>query len=170
VKLSKVTVNTRKRQLELTTRNGETHPFPFSRLDPRPSTKDPIVRAWVDPEVAREGVTYSLASGLEGTVLIDHALDYNRDPVYLTELLIHRLTLDAVDRMKKSELSVRELARLLRTSAPQIYRLLDPANATKSVTQLLSLLQALDCDVEVIVKPRRRRARTETRAQSRKAA
>lgn len=170
VKLRKVTVNARKRQLELTTRSGETLPFPFSRLDPRPSAKNPVVRAYVDPELAREGATYNLASGGEGVVLVDHALDYNRDPVYLTNLLVHRLTLDAADRMKKSGLSIREIARLLRTSVPQVYRLLDPANSSKSLSQLLSLLQALDCDVNVVVKPRRRRARPELRSQSRKAA
>jgi len=170
VKLRKVAVNARKKQLELTARSGETFPLPFSRLDPRPTAKDPIVHVHVDAELAREGAAYRLASGLEGAVLLDQALDYNSDPVYVTELLVHRLTVEANARLKKGDLSIREMARLLRTSVPQVYRLLDPANSRKSLAQLLSLLQALDCDVEVIVKPRRRRSRPEVRVVSRKAA
>jgi hypothetical protein len=40
----------------------------------------------------------------------------------------------------------------LKTSPPQFYRLLDQTNYRKSVDQLLRLLQALDCDVDVVVR------------------
>jgi len=42
----------------------------------------------------------------------------------------------------------------LRTSATQLYRLLDQTNYRKSVDQLLSLLHVLDCDVDLLVKSR----------------
>jgi hypothetical protein len=42
--------------------------------------------------------------------------------------------------------------RRLGTSVPQLYRLLDPTNARKTINQLVSLLHVLDCDVELIVK------------------
>lgn len=161
MKLRKVAVNVRRKQLELTTRSGEVFPLPFCRMHPRPTTRDPVVEVRVDAELAREGASYRLASGLEGVVLVDQALDYNSDPVYVTEQLVHRLTVEAAARLKKADLSIREVARLLRTSAPQVYRLLDPANSRKSLAQLLSLLQALDCEVDVTVKPRRRRSRGE---------
>ena len=48
----------------------------------------------------------------------------------------------------------RGLERRLRTSVPRLYRLLAPTNTRKSLSQLVSLLQALDCIVEVVVKPR----------------
>jgi len=38
------------------------------------------------------------------------------------------------------------------TSATQFYRLLDQANYRKSVDQLVSLLQILDCDVQLVVR------------------
>ena len=41
---------------------------------------------------------------------------------------------------------------LLGTSATQLYRLLDQTNYEKSVDQLISLLQILDCDVELVVR------------------
>lgn len=48
----------------------------------------------------------------------------------------------------------RELIRRLRTSATQFYRLLDRTNYRKSVDQLLSLLQILDCQVRLVVRPK----------------
>ena len=42
--------------------------------------------------------------------------------------------------------------RRLGTSATQFYCLLEQTNYRKSIDQLLSLLQVLDCDVEVVVR------------------
>lgn len=170
MKVRKVAVNPRKKQIELTTRSGAVYPYPFSRLTPPPTAKDPIVRAVVDPELANEGVSYSLASGAEGCVLLDQALDYNSDPTYVARMLIYRLTVDAAERVKPSGLSVRELARRLGTSVPQVYRLLDPTNSTKSLAQLLGLLHVLGCEVDVVLRRPRRRKGPAAGSGSRKAA
>jgi hypothetical protein len=53
-----------------------------------------------------------------------------------------------------SGLSRRKLARRLKTSVPQLYRLLDPTIERKSISQLVSLLHILDCDVQLVVKGR----------------
>jgi len=58
-------------------------------------------------------------------------------------------------RIGKSGLSRRELARRLRTSLPQLYRLLDPTNTRKSLTQQIALLHVLDCEVNLVVTPKR---------------
>jgi len=87
-------------------------------------------------------------------VHIDHALEYNQDPNYLAELLTHQLTVEALKRVDRSGLSRRELARRLQTSVPQLYRLLDPANTRKSLSQLISLLHVLDCEVQFVVSSR----------------
>ncbi len=47
---------------------------------------------------------------------------------------------------------VLEYNRRLGTSATQFYRLLDQTNYRKSVDQLVSLLQILDCDVQLVVR------------------
>lgn len=154
MKIQRVLVNNRKRQLELVTRSGK-YPFPFSRLRPMPRMKNRIREAYVDPELGYEAVTYVLASGDEGTVHVDHALEYNQDPSFMAELLAHKLTLEARRRLKHAGLSRRELARRLRTSVPQLYRLLDPARPRKGLGQLVQLLHVLDCDVDVVVKQRR---------------
>jgi hypothetical protein len=106
----------------------------------------------VDEELGNEAVTYVLESGAEGSVHVDHALEYNQDPAYLSEILAHRLTVEACRRIKGSGLSRRETARRLKTSVPQLYRLLDPRNTRKSISQLVSLLYVLDCDVDLIVR------------------
>lgn len=170
MKLRRVSVNTRKKQLELTTRAGAVLPMPFVKLAPRPTAKDPIVDVYVDRELGDEAATYTLASGKEGAVHIDHALDYNRDPAYLAAMALYQVTVDALSRMKVAGLSKREVARRLGTSVPQVYRLLDTTNYTKSFTQMFSLLQILDCDVRIVVKPRAGAARSKVPPRQRKAA
>ena len=90
----------------------------------------------------------------DGTLHIEQALEYNQDPGYLAELLVHRLTIEARRRVGDCGLSRRDLARRLETSVPQLYRLLDPANTSKSLSQLVSLLHVLGCDVELVVTSR----------------
>ncbi|MHB8262659.1 MAG: hypothetical protein ACYDGY_02770 [Acidimicrobiales bacterium] len=50
--------------------------------------------------------------------------------------------------------SVREVSRVLGTSPAQLYRLLDPTNYRKSVRQLMELLYAIGCEVDVVVRKR----------------
>lgn len=151
MKLRDVIVNNRKAQLELVSRSGRSLPFPFVKLDPKPSAKNRIVQAFVDKELGSEAVTYLLESGAEGSVHIDHALEYNQDPTHLAELLAHKLTVEAAKRVDQSKLSRRELARRLHTSVPQLYRLIDPTISRKNLAQLVALLHLLDCDVDLVV-------------------
>ncbi len=155
MKIRRAAVNNRKAQLELTMRSGRMLPVPYARLEPRPTSKNRIREAYVDKELGNEAVTYVLESGEEGSVHVDHALEYNEDPSYLAELLIHKLTVEARRRADRSGLSRRELGRRLGTSVPQLYRLLDPANTRKSLGQLIGLLHLLDCEVQLVVNPRR---------------
>lgn len=154
MKLRGVRVNNHKRQIELETRSGKVFPVPFAKLEPRPTPTDRVAEAYVDRELGSEGISYRLESGADGSVHVDHALEYNRDPGYLADLLIHKLTVEAGKRVQASGLSRRELARRLGTSVAQLYRLLDPANTRKSFAQLVALLEVLDCEVQVTVRPR----------------
>jgi hypothetical protein len=62
------------------------------------------------------------------------------------------LTLEVQKRVADSPLAKREIVRRLGTSATQLYRLLDQTNYEKSVDQLVSLLQVLDCDIDLVVR------------------
>jgi hypothetical protein len=110
-----------------------------------------VVELFVDPELGKEAFTFRLKSGAEGAVHVDQVLDYNREPSYLREMLVYRLTLAAQRRIAESPLSKRELGRRLGTSPAQLYRLLDQTNYTKSVDQMLRLLAVLDCEVDLVV-------------------
>ncbi len=133
--------------------------FPYAKADPAPTREDPIVELCIDDELGREGFTYRLASGGEGSVHVEQVLDYNQDPGYLRDLLLYRLTLEAERAMKESPLSKREIIRRLGTSPAQLYRLLDSTNYRKSVDKLLLLLQVLDRDVDLVVRARDGEAR-----------
>lgn len=154
MKLKAVHLNNRKAQLELTTRAGKSYPFPFAQLDPKPTTEDRIQELYVDKELDQEGVTYVLASGAEGSVLLEHALSYNRDPVYVANLLLYKLTIKALERIEQAGLSRREVARRLNTSLSQLYRLLDPTNYKKNAGQMIQLLYVLGVDVDIVTTPR----------------
>jgi hypothetical protein len=151
VKVTAVKANNRKRAFEVTTRRG-TWPFPYSRSEPPPTRSDPIVELFIDPELGREGFTYILASGVDGCVLVDHVLDYNEEPGYMRDLLLHNLTVEALKRLETTRLSKREIIRRLGTSPAQFYRLLDTTNYRKTVDRMLALLQVLGCEVEFTVR------------------
>jgi len=151
MKIRSVRHNNRRKAFEVTTYRGS-FSFPYAKADPPPRSSDPVAEVHVDEEIGREGVTYSLQSGAEGTVHIDHILEYNQDPNYMRDLLLYKLTIAAQERIEGSSLSKREVIRRLGTSPAQLYRLLDSTNSRKSVDKLLALLQVLDCDVEFIVR------------------
>ena len=136
----------------LVTRSGVTYTFPYSKADPCPNSDDRVVDVFVDKELGNEAFTYILESGKEGSVHIEQVLEYNEDPKYLADLLTYKLTLEARKGMEGSELSMRQIAKRLKTSVPQLYRLLDPANTRKSMSQLVALLHVLDCDVDLVVR------------------
>jgi hypothetical protein len=151
VRIRTVKANNRRKAFEVRV-NRKRLVFPFARLEVQPSADDPIVKVFVDQELGREGFTYTLQSGREGTVHIEDVLEYNQDPNYLRDLLLYRLTLEAQKRIATTPLARREIIRRLGTSPTQLYRLLDQTNYRKSVDQMLRLLQVLDCDVELRVK------------------
>jgi predicted XRE-type DNA-binding protein len=111
-----------------------------------------------DVDFGKEAFTYVLESGDEGTVHIDHLLEYNDDPEYMARVALHKLTVEARKRVEESPLSKREIMRRLGTSQAQLYRLLDPANYKKSMNQLVELLAAVDCEVDLVVRERQQTA------------
>lgn len=154
MKIRNVAANNRRNEFTVVNRAGVEYSFPYSRSDPRPRANNRIHDIAVDKELGNEAFTYVLESGDEGSVHIEQVLEYNEDPTYLADLLTYKLSLEAQRRMDRCELSRRQVARRLKTSVPQLYRLLDPANTRKSMKQLVALLHILDCDVELVVKNR----------------
>lgn len=153
MKILNVKANNRKHRFEVRTRR-QTLAFPYAKADPAPTPDDRVEDVFPDSELGREAFTYRLASGAEGSVHVDAVLEYNEDPAHMADLTLYRLSVEARQRFADSGLSVRQVAERLSTSPTQLYRLLDPANYTKSVRQLLSLLYVLGCEVDVEVTER----------------
>jgi hypothetical protein len=154
VKIQSVQFNNRKKAFEVRMRN-RVFVYPYARLERALEAGDQVREAYVDAELAREGFSYVLESGREGTIHAEQVLDYNEDPDYLRQALLYQLTVEAQKRLETTALSKREIIRRLGTSATQFYRLLDQTNTRKSIGQLLSLLHVLDCHVELVVKKRK---------------
>jgi hypothetical protein len=153
VKIRKVVANNRKRVFVVHTAR-RTYEFPFAIAEPPPSADDRLVSLYVDEELGREGFTYMLESGREGSHLMDHVLYYNDDPTYLANLALYELTVRVLDIVEESPLGRREIIRRLGTSASQFYRLLDPTNYRKSMKQLVALLAILGYEVDVRLRRR----------------
>ena len=151
MKIRRVSINNRKKVFEVKA-SSRTLVYPYSKFHPQPTLADRVAEAAVDEDLGREGFTYVLESGREGTVHIDQVLEYNQDPSYLRNVILYKLTLEAQKRVEVSPLSKREIIRRLGTSAAQLYRLLDQTNYRKSVDRMLVLLSVLDCDVDLIVR------------------
>ena len=151
MKIRSVRANNKKKVFEIKT-SSRKYSFPYVTASPTPTSEDPIARVFVDKELGREAFTFELASGKTGTVHLEQVLEYNQDPNYLRDLLLYKLTLEAQKRVAQSRLAKREIVRRLGTSATQLYRLLDQTNYEKSVDQLVSLLQILDCEVDLVVR------------------
>ena len=145
----KVSHNNRRKAFQVE-HQGKVYLFPYAKLELAPSRKDGVVSTYVDPELGGEGFVYVLESGSEGTVLWEQVLDYNKDPDYLREAALYKLTLLAQKKLEESRLSKGAVRRRLRTSASQLVRLLDQTNYKKSVDQMLRLLAVLDCPVEFV--------------------
>jgi hypothetical protein len=151
MKIRTVRHDNRKKAFEVVT-HAKSFYFPYAKLEVRPSRHNPVMRVYIDEELGNEAFTYELVSGAKGTVHIDQVLEYNRDPRYMRDLLLYKLTLAAQERVKRTRLSKRELIRRLGTSPAQFYRLLDQTNYTKSMDQLMALLGVLDCEVDLVLK------------------
>ena len=151
MKIRKVKLNNRKKCIEVETAKRK-YDFPYSKLDPKPSVKDRIQKIYVDPELAKEGFTFILESEKEGSHVLDEVLDYNKDPDYLRKMLLYKLSIRAQKLLKASRVSKREVIRRMDTSPTQFYRLIDQTNYKKTIDQMIKLLAALDCPVDIVFK------------------
>jgi len=151
MKTRSVAFNNRRKDFTVRLRTSSCR-YPYSRLDAQPGPGDHVVAAAVDPEIGREGFSYTFASGAEGTVHVEQVLDDNKGPRYLRDVLLYELTLAAQQRMRTSPLSRREIARRMGTSAAQVCRLFDQTNTRKSVDEVLKLQGVLECEVQLSVR------------------
>lgn len=151
-------VNHRKKCFTVILSNKKEYSMPFAHIYnkpghlARPTKENKITNIYIDSELGKQCLTYTLESGIEESIHIDNFLYYNKDPSYMKDLLLHDLSNQAQDLFKKSNLSKNEIIRRLETSPSQLNRLLDQTNYKKSVDQMLRLISVLGYVVELKVK------------------
>lgn len=153
MKIGNVAANARKKEFELTVDDRQ-FSFPYASLRLTPTADDQVVDAFPDSELGYEAFTYRLESGAEDTIHVDAVREVNLDPDYISDLMLHRLTVEARAGFEQSGLGTRQAARLMGTSPAQLYRLLDTGNKAKSFKQLIHLLHVLGLRVQLNVVPK----------------
>ncbi|NQV71715.1 hypothetical protein HQ496_01230 [bacterium] len=154
MKIDSVAFNNHKSEFEIASA-GRQLVFPYVRLRVRPSASDSISEVFVDEELGREAFTYRLESGAEDSVHMDAVLEFNMDPDYFNDLIMYKLTVEAMKAIQQSGLGKRQIARQMGTSPSQLYRLLDTTNRNKSLGQLLFLFHLANKNVELLVSDKR---------------
>jgi Cro/C1-type HTH DNA-binding domain len=153
MKISRAVANSKKKEFVLQVGKNKLI-FPFAKLKVRPSPSNPVVSVFLDSEVGHNAITYELKNGRQDTILLDQVLDYNKDPEYLRQATLYKLTLEAQKLLASLKISKRTLARHLNTSPAQVYRLLDQTFHGKTIDQMLKLLFVLGCDLDVVIRKR----------------
>lgn len=149
MKIKEVIINNRKKSFEITV--GQKKPvleFPFARLRTKPKGGNNLIKAIADPELGCQAITYTLSNGSEDVLTLDEILSYNNDPEYRRQMHLYELTLKAHKILEQSKLSHRAVIRRMKSSPTQFYRLLDTTHYSKTLDQMICLLEALDYDVD----------------------
>jgi predicted XRE-type DNA-binding protein len=143
MKIRNVTANNRRKAFAVETFNGKVFTFPYARTGLSPTRDNPIEEVFVDKELGNEAFTYLLRSGDENSIHIDSVLEHNKDPEYMAELLVYKLSLEAQKAVEQADISKRQIIELLGTSPSQFYRLLDEKNTRASLSQMAELFHVL---------------------------
>lgn len=156
ITIKKYEVDLRKKCFTISLSNKKTYSLPFSWIESevRPTVENKIIKAYIDPELANQCLTYVLSSDPndEHPIHIDNFLYYNKEPHFMRDMCLYQLSCEAKDLFKKSDLSKNEITRRLKTSPSQLSRLLDQTNYKKSVDEMLRLISVLGYTVELKIK------------------
>ena len=153
VKIRRVAINRRKKTFDVDLGRSR-YSIAFARLDPRPTADDPVEEANIDPRSRARGSCTGSRRGPRA--LCSRIKSSVKQKIrYLRRILLHRVTVEARDRLTASGICKRgggpEAGRLSRPALPAARR----PNQRKSVDQMLRLLQVLDCGVDLVVRSRR---------------
>ncbi len=85
--------------------------FPYAKLSVGPSKGNLVEKVWVDPDFGKEAFTFCLKDGTEGSVHLDHVLEFNRDPQFMAKLLLYKLSIEAKKRLDSIGMSNLEAIR-----------------------------------------------------------
>jgi hypothetical protein len=149
-KIKQAAFSNRKRSISVAI-GSATLELPFSKLEVSPNADNPAIGIKIDRDLGGRGVLCQLKDGKELAIPIEAFLEFNRDPEYMREIEIYKLTSRAIDLVKSSGMSKRAICRRMGTSLSQLSRLLDPTNYQKTIDQMLKLLTILGARIDIKV-------------------
>lgn len=148
LKFSSATFSNKKKQIEACYSNGKVAVVHFGALG--------IKKLLKDIEVDRETRGRSLK-----LIFVDDSVDYlpydqplalTKDPEYLLQVHIEKITAKIRAAIEKKKISKRYLAERLVTSDNQIQRLLNPDILNKNLSQLYKIADLVGLEFEVHIK------------------
>jgi len=111
-----------------------------------------IVRAWVDSETKGKSVGFEFDDGSIDFMPYDQPLVLNKDPEYMLQEQIEHLVLELNEAIQKKGISKKYIAKKLKTSENQIFRLLNPSILNKNLEQLYQMAFILNKQIEIELK------------------
>ena len=111
-----------------------------------------LVRAWVDQETKGKSVGFEFEDGSTDFMPYDQPLVLNKDPEYMLQDQIEHLVLALNETIRKKGISKKYIAKKLKTSENQIFRLLNPAILNKNLGQLYQIAFILNKQIEIELK------------------
>lgn len=151
MKISSAVAHSKKRCFLITIK-GKTYEFPYSYLNYKPSSKNPILEVGPDKEVGSEAFFYRLKNGKGDSILAEQVLHYNKDPEVIRKQLLYKLSCQAQELIAHRNITKRGVARQLSMQPAQLYRLLDQSFYGKTIDQMVRLFASLGEDVTITVK------------------
>lgn len=135
------------KEIELVYTSGKRVTLLYASLN----LKKKIQRVWVDRETKGKSVGMEFEDGLVDYLPYDQPLAIVKDPEYILQNHIERITAQIKDEIARQKIPRRFLARQLKTSENQIQKLLNPEILNKNLGQLYKMvsLLGLECEIQI---------------------
>lgn len=148
VKIRNGEFNNRKKVLTVHYVNDKTAEVHYAQL----GIKKNLEAVWVDKETKGHSLGLRFEDGTEDYMPYDQPLALSKDPEYLLQAHIERLTAVIKATIRERKISKRFLAERLGTSDNQIQRLLNPAILNKNLEQLYKVATIVGLEFEWHIK------------------
>jgi len=157
LKIISAVPNYRKKALQIVLRKGSTnhsYELPFSAFKGlNISVKNPFTEIEIEKDLSSHSARFVLKNGKKGDFPADFVL-YHCDPEYDWSA-INQLKNAIKERLNEAKISVRLLAKALRTSPSQVERLLSANGASKQLIQLCRAAEIAGYNLEFKLKEKK---------------
>jgi DNA-binding Xre family transcriptional regulator len=148
LKFKSATFSNKKRQIELVYTNGKHASIHFGSV----GIKKLIKEVKVDWETNGKSLKITFEDDSIDYLPYDQPLVIVKDPEYLLQIHIERITAKIKEAIAKKKISKRYIAERLGTSDNQVQRLLNPDILNKNLSQLYKIADLVGLEFEVLVK------------------